>query len=138
MKQRLRPTERLSHFLQIEDETARGVAANQKMFHGWGSFGGESCRCAAARVNSANYVRSITEGFRDSEAQAELDWRSSLNKLVADGVENEVAEGMEIELEHDSGAVTLNRSRADQQFRAYFSVRLADGQKRNDLAFARR
>jgi hypothetical protein len=33
MKQRLRNTVRISHFLQIEDETASGVAANKIVFH---------------------------------------------------------------------------------------------------------
>ena len=61
-----------------------------------------------------------------------------LNKVAADGVENEVAEGMKIELEHDSGAVTLHRSCADQQFQTYFPVRFANGQKGDDLSFARR
>src|SRR5260370_1132825 len=36
MKQRLRPAERLSHVLQIENETAGGVAANKIVFHGQG------------------------------------------------------------------------------------------------------
>ena len=99
---------------------------------------GESWRRAPALINSANYVRSTTEGFPDAEAQAKLDWRSSLNKAAADGVENEVAEGMKIELEHDSSAVTLHRSCADQEFRTYFLVRLANGQKRDDLSLARR
>ncbi len=58
--------------------------------------------------------------------------------MAADGVENEVAEGMKIELEHDSGAVTLHRSCADQQFRTYFSIRLANSEKRDDLSLARR
>jgi hypothetical protein len=34
LKQRHVPAEWLANFLQIEDETARGVAANEEMFHG--------------------------------------------------------------------------------------------------------
>jgi hypothetical protein len=34
MKQRHVPAEWLSDFLQVEDETARRVAANEEMFHG--------------------------------------------------------------------------------------------------------
>ena len=34
LKQRHVPAEGLANFLQVEDETARGVAANEEMFHG--------------------------------------------------------------------------------------------------------
>jgi hypothetical protein len=139
MKQRLCPAERLSHLLQIKDETARGVATNKKVFHGPGlpcraHLGGVRWNMSIALYTSVVLRKRCTE----SEGQAECGRRSSLNELVADRVENEVAEGMKIELEHDSGAVALNRSCADQQLRACFSVRLADGEKRDDLAFARR
>jgi hypothetical protein len=49
MKQPLRPAERLSHFLQIEDETARGVAANKIVLRGLGLLAG---RILAMRVGA--------------------------------------------------------------------------------------
>ena len=36
LEQQLRAAERLSYFRQIENETAKGVAANKEMFHGLG------------------------------------------------------------------------------------------------------
>src|SRR5258707_5323819 len=64
--------------------------------------------------------------------------RSRLNEVDADGVADELTERMQIELEHDSGAVTLHRSCADQQYSSYFLVSLADCEKRGDLSLTRR
>jgi len=36
LKQRFRATKWLSYFLHIEDETARGIAANKEILHGQG------------------------------------------------------------------------------------------------------
>ena len=55
-EQQVRPMERLSQLLQIEDETAKGVAANEEVFHGKGSFARriwagapDNCKCRQLR-----------------------------------------------------------------------------------------
>jgi hypothetical protein len=64
--------------------------------------------------------------------------RSRLNKVDANGVADELTEGMQIELEHDSGAVTLHCSCTNHQNGRYFLVSLANCEKRGDLSLTRR
>ncbi len=72
LKQRHVPTEWLSNFLQVDDETARRVAANEEMFHGLNLLCGAHFVSKVVRVNNANHVRSITEGFPDAELPANV------------------------------------------------------------------
>jgi hypothetical protein len=70
MKQRLRPTERLSHILQIENETARGVAANKIVFHGQGLLCGANLGPLRQHV-SIVLITSVVlrRGFRDRDRE---------------------------------------------------------------------
>jgi hypothetical protein len=59
-----------------------------------------------------------------------------LDDFVADGVHNEVGEGMKAELEHDIGAVGFGGVDADVEERGDFLVALAFGEKLENFAFA--
>ena len=139
MKQRLRNAVRISHFRQIEDKTTGGVAANKIMFHGLGLLCGAHLGHVARYVSIAPITSVLLRrGSPDAQERGEFNWRSSLNEVGANSVQDEIAERMKIELEHDSGAVTLNCSCADQQFPSSFPVGFAGNEKRDDLSFAGR
>lgn len=58
--------------MQIEDETASGVAANKIMFHVPGSLWSACWLVRPIYVNDDNYVRSITEGFSDTRCTSQI------------------------------------------------------------------
>jgi len=60
-----------------------------------------------------------------------------LDDVVADGVEDELGEGVEIEFEHDVGAVGFGGVDADVEEIGDFLVGLAFGEELEDFAFAR-
>lgn len=60
------------------------------------------------------------------------------NEVGADSIANQVAEGIQVQLEHNSGAVTLHRSRTNQEQASYFLVLLALREKGDDVTLARR
>ena len=57
--------------------------------------------------------------------------------VVADGVEDEFGEGVEIELEHDVGAMSFGGVDADAEDGGDFLVAFAFGEELEDFAFAR-
>src|SRR5208283_5305352 len=63
--------------------------------------------------------------------------RSGGDDFVADGVEDEFGEGVEIELEHDVGAMSFGGVDADAEEVGDLLVALAFGEELEDLAFAR-
>jgi len=63
---------------------------------------------------------------------------SGLDDVVADGVEDELGEGVEIEFEHDVGAVGFGGVDADVEEVGDFLVAFAFGEELEDFTFARR
>ena len=61
---------------------------------------------------------------------------SGFDEIVADGVVDELGEGMEIELEHDVGAMGFRGVDADVEEGGDLLVRFALGKKLQDFAFA--
>jgi hypothetical protein len=59
-----------------------------------------------------------------------------LDKVGANRVANQLAEGMHIEFQHDFGAMTFHRSGAYNQTLRYFLVELARGEQRNNFPLA--
>ena len=59
------------------------------------------------------------------------------DNIVANGVEDEFGEGVQIELDHDVGAMGFRGIDADAEERGNFLIALAFGEKLENLAFAR-
>jgi len=95
-------------------------------------------------------VKEYTEKEREIHRTKVVRWKDSIaqrrarekresggDDFVADGVEDEFGEGVEIELEHDVGAMGFGSVDADAEEVGDVLVAFAFGEELEDLAFAR-